>query len=173
MHDIYDTLGLVYAATKQKLSGYFSPKKNVQYHVYVFRKSIQEPGENLDSYHTRLRMMAKNCEFADFDAEIKTQIIQSCASSRLRRKTLREPDLTLVLLLDHGRTLELSEMQASGIEKGTAASVNALDQKIIKRAAEGLKNIPFPTINAGTVEVNILMMVNALLKIKNVEPGVN
>ena len=44
----------------------------------------QELGENLDSYHTRL---------ADVDAETKTQIIQSCASSRLRRKALREPVL--------------------------------------------------------------------------------
>lgn len=132
VHDIYDTLAADdddYAATKQKLSVYFSPKKNVQYQVYVFRKATQEPGENLDSYHTRLRMLAKNCEFADVDAEIKTQIIQSCASSRLRRKALREPDLTLDELLDHGRTLELSEMHASGIERGAAAAVNALDQK--------------------------------------------
>ena len=128
VHDIYDTLAGAdddYAATKQKLSGYFSPKKNVQYQVYVFRNAKQEPGENLDSYHTRLRMMAKNCEFANVDTEIKAQIIQSCASSRLRRKALREPDLTLANLLDHGRTLELSEMHASGIERGTE-SVNAL-----------------------------------------------
>lgn len=104
VHDIYDTLAANdddYATTKQKLFGYFSPKKNIQYQVYVFRKSIQEPGENLSSYQTKLRMSAKNCKFADIDAEIKTQIMQSCASSRLRRKALREPDLTLALLLDH------------------------------------------------------------------------
>lgn len=63
VHDIYDTLATEddkYADTKQMLSGYFSPKKNVQYQVYIFRKAVQEPGENLDSYHTRLRMLAKN-----------------------------------------------------------------------------------------------------------------
>ena len=138
VHDIYDTLAAAddnYEATKTKLSGYFSPKKNIQYQVYIFRKSTQEPGENLDSYHTRLRMLAKTCEFADVDAEIKTQIIQSCTSSRLRRKALREPELTLALLLDHGRTLELSEMQASGIERGAAASVNALEQKRYQKSS--------------------------------------
>lgn len=92
--------------------------------MYVSRKSIEEPAENQDSYHTRLRLLAKNCRFADVDVEIKMQIIQ-----KSHRNVLREPDLTLALLLDHGRTLELFEMQASGIERGTAASVNALDQK--------------------------------------------
>uniref|UniRef100_A0AAQ4Q6X4 Gypsy retrotransposon integrase-like protein 1 n=1 Tax=Gasterosteus aculeatus aculeatus TaxID=481459 RepID=A0AAQ4Q6X4_GASAC len=136
VHDIYDTLSAEddkYAETKQKLSGYFSPKKNVQYQVYIFRKMVQEPGENVDSYHTRLRMLARNCEFADVNAEIKTQIIQSCASSRLRRKALREPELGLEELLDHGRTLELSEMQATGIERGTTAAVNVLDRKTVQK----------------------------------------
>lgn len=134
MHDILDTLAGErdkYADTKQKLSGYFFPKKNIQYQVYMFRKAIQEPGENLDSYVTRVRMLAvkKNCEFANVDAEIKAQIIQSCTSSRLHRKALREPDLTLAFFIDHGRTLNLSEMQASGIERATAATINAQDQK--------------------------------------------
>ncbi|KAK7919301.1 hypothetical protein WMY93_010585 [Mugilogobius chulae] len=65
VHDIYDTLsaeGDKYADTKQKLSAYFTPKKNVQYQVYLFRKAVQEPGENLDTYHTRLRILAKNCD---------------------------------------------------------------------------------------------------------------
>ncbi|KAK7933590.1 hypothetical protein WMY93_004486 [Mugilogobius chulae] len=132
VHDIYDTLsaeGDKYADTKQKLSAYFTPKKNVQYQVYLFRKAVQEPGENLDTYHTRLRILAKNCEFTDTTAEIKTQIIQSCSSSRLRRKALREPDLTLEDILNHGRACELSEMQATGMETGSVATVNKLFHK--------------------------------------------
>lgn len=47
-------------------------------------------------------------------------------------------------------------------------------RKSIKRAVEnGPKNVPYSTINAGTVEVNILTMVDALLKIKIVELVVN
>lgn len=59
------------------------------------------------------RMLAKNSEFTDINREIKAQ---SCTSSRLRRRGLREPDLSLQDLLEHGRTLEFSELQASGIE---------------------------------------------------------
>jgi len=82
-------------------------------------------------------MLAKNCEFSNADEEIKTQVIQCCASSRLCRKALREPDLTLEKLLDHGRTLELSEMQATGIERGTTAAVNVLDRKAVDKHPKG------------------------------------
>ncbi|XP_020555459.2 uncharacterized protein K02A2.6-like [Oryzias latipes] len=132
VHDIYDTVAAEddkYADTKQKLTTYFSPKKNIQYQVFMFRKATQEPGESLDSYHTRLRILAKNCEFTDLTAEIKTQIIQSCTSSRLRRKALREPEISLNDLLDYGRALELSEMQATGMETKTEAVVNKVSSK--------------------------------------------
>uniref|UniRef100_A0A669DPM2 Gypsy retrotransposon integrase-like protein 1 n=1 Tax=Oreochromis niloticus TaxID=8128 RepID=A0A669DPM2_ORENI len=132
VHDVYDTLatdGDKYADTKQKLSAYFAPKKHVQYQIYLFRKAVQESGETLDNYHTRLRILAKNCEFADMAAEIKTQIIQSCTSSQLRRKALREPDLTLDDLLNHGRACELSELQATGMEADKTAAVNKVQHK--------------------------------------------
>ncbi|KAK0132207.1 hypothetical protein N1851_032997 [Merluccius polli] len=132
VHDIYDTFAETdddYNATKTKLNGYFSPKKNTQYLVYKFRKAMQQAGENLDTYHTQLRMLAKDCEFADTDSEIKAQLIQSCSSSRVRRRALREPEMTLEALLNFGRTLELSEQQAVGIEQGATAAVNALEHK--------------------------------------------
>ena len=131
VHDIYDTLadeGDKYADVKARLETYFTPKKNTQYQVYMFRKAVQLPGENLDTYCTRLRMLAKNCEFADTDKEIKAQLIQSCTSTRLRRRALREPDKGLDDLLDHGRSLELSEQQAAGMEQTDTASVNVIQQ---------------------------------------------
>lgn len=84
------------------------------------------------------------------------QIIQSCASSRLHRKVLRKPELKLDELLNHGRTLELSEVSA--IERGTA-----------KQKVDGQKNSILTTA-AGTVKVNILMMVNVPLEANNEEP---
>ena len=132
VHDIYDTLAGEdddFETTKTKLDGYFTPKKNTQYLVYKFRKAAQEQGENLDTYHTRLRMLSRDCEFTDVDSEIKAQIIQSCTSSRLRRRALREPEMTLETLLNFGRTLEISEQQAEGIEQGTSTAVNAIEHK--------------------------------------------
>ena len=84
-----------YWDVKTKLNNYFSPKKNVQYEVYVFRKATQLPDENLDVYNARLHMLAKHCEFGDVDNEIKSQIIESCTSSRVRKYGLRETNKTL------------------------------------------------------------------------------
>lgn len=138
VHDIYDTVAAEtdkYADVKAKLTEYFSPKKNVQYEVYVFRKAAQQPGESLDAYNTRLRMLAKYCEFSDVDNEIKSQIIQSCTSSRVRKYGLREANKTLKELLEYGRTLEISELQSKGIEEGSnpITAVNQIHRKIHKK----------------------------------------
>ena len=88
----------------ERLTEHLTPQGNVEYEIY------------LDQFVIRLRQLASSCEFASVDKEIKSQIILSCSSSRLRRRALREPTITLKGLLDLGRAMELSETQASGIE---------------------------------------------------------
>ena len=74
------------------------------------------PNKNIDSYHARLRSLAKYCDFADIGAEIKSHIIQTCKSTRLRRRALTDASLTLQTLVDFGRSIELSEKQTKTIE---------------------------------------------------------
>ncbi|XP_070531565.1 uncharacterized protein [Ptychodera flava] len=104
-----------YSKAVDALNKYFLPKVNKAYEVYVFRNTNQKQGESLDSYYTRLRQLAQTCDFSNEDEEIKSQIVLSCSSSRLRRRALRE-DLSLKDLLDAGRAFEVSEHQAKGIE---------------------------------------------------------
>ena len=68
----------------EKLTTYFSPKKNMEYEVYQFRKQKQEIGESLDTYHTHLRRLAATCEFADTDREIKGNRNNKTFLQRLR-----------------------------------------------------------------------------------------
>ena len=63
VYDIFETLTDTgesddFDKACEKLTAYFSPKKNIEYEVYVFRKEKQEIGETLDTYHTRLRRLA-------------------------------------------------------------------------------------------------------------------
>ena len=60
----------------------------------------------MSDYVTKLQQLAVNCEFANVNKEIKSQIIQCCASQRLRRKELKTQDMSLEALLDEGRALE-------------------------------------------------------------------
>ena len=115
-----------YTVTKQALDSHFNPKKNVEFERYTFRTAIQLPNENIDSYHARLRSLAKYCDFADIGAEIKSHIIQTCKSTRLRRRALTDTSLTLQTLVDFGRSIELSEKQTKTIEgRATDDPVNS------------------------------------------------
>ena len=74
--EIFDTLPDTgddndYATEVEKLNEYFSPQTSIAYEGYNFRQTKQKDGESLDSFHTRLRQLAKTCEFGDSDKEIK------------------------------------------------------------------------------------------------------
>lgn len=124
-HDIFDTLPVVAGDDDENeldkavkaLTTHFAPKRNREYEVYKFRQAMQEKGEDITAYYTRLRQLAKTCEFSDIDREIMSQIVQNCESSRLRRKALSDPDMTLTKLVDVAKVMELSEMQAKDIER--------------------------------------------------------
>jgi hypothetical protein len=79
VNDIFDTLpdrgeNNNFNAACDALTAYFTPKKNVSFEIFKFRKLQQVPGESIDEYHTRLQIAAKYCEFHDHDTEIKLQI---------------------------------------------------------------------------------------------------
>ena len=115
--EIFDTLpdtGDDFDTAMTKLDSYFPPKKNVDYEIFKFRTTVQNAGETIDQYATRLRKLASNCEFPDLPRELKSTIIQNCTSKHLRRIALRD-DLSLDALLAKGRSKEISEMQAHGI----------------------------------------------------------
>ena len=83
----------------EKLDNYFTPKKNMTYEIFQFRKAVQQSGETVDQFATRLRKLASTSEFTDLAKELKSTIIQNCQSKHLRRVALRE-DLSLDALLD-------------------------------------------------------------------------
>lgn len=127
--DIFDTLPETGAEKDFKkavdaLNKYFSPKQNTEYEVYKFRQASQQVHETIDMFHTRLQQLADTCDFHSKDREVKTQIIQTCTSTRLRRRALREPDMTLTDLLTAARAMEMAEKQASGIEDNASTTVN-------------------------------------------------
>ena len=116
-----------YKTAQEKLDAYFSPKENVDYEILQFRQAVQQPGETVDQFATRLRKIAVNCDFHDVNKEIKAAIIQNCQLKGLRRYSLRQDALTLEGLLAKVHSLEASEMQAIGMEKShphTSEEVN-------------------------------------------------
>ena len=135
VNDIFDTLPNTTATSDENplekaidaLTSYFTPKKNVAYEEYLFHQAKQDPEEKIMAYYTRLKHLSQTCEFADADREIKTQIIQHCTSTKLRRKALHEPATTLQALLEYGKTLELTASQISALENQRTEGVNEIN----------------------------------------------
>ena len=75
--------------------------------------------------------MSETCEFADVDFEIEEQIIIGGNSSKIRKRSLRDPTFDLKAMLLEGRRDEQSTYQAKQIESKEAidGETNKLEQK--------------------------------------------
>ena len=118
-----------FALAKEKLTQYFEPQKYRRYKVYRFRKQKQGDQESLDNFHTRLRNMAKVCEFHDENFEIEEQILIEERPSRIRKRALRDPDFSLKDMLIDGTRDETNNYQEKDIEskEGYAENTNRLE----------------------------------------------
>ena len=107
-----------FTLAKIKLTDYFKPQENKRYEIYKFRQLWQHDDESLDAFHTRLRTMTTNCEFANVELEIEQQIIVGGKSSNIRKKALRDPSYKLKDMLVDGGDNESSLFQSKDIEGG-------------------------------------------------------
>lgn len=83
-----------YAATKTALTDYFKPARNVPYQRHLFRQAKQQESETVTQYVTRLRQLARDCDFGNgTDDFIRDQVIDKCSSTPLRTKLLAEKKL--------------------------------------------------------------------------------
>ncbi|CAB4025058.1 Transposon Ty3-I Gag-Pol poly, partial [Paramuricea clavata] len=116
IQEIFETLpdtGDDYKTALEKLNEHFNPCKNIAFERHVFRQATQRADESMDAFVTRLRTLAKTCQFdTSLDEMIRDQVIEKCASNALRRRLLREQELTLNNLLSIARSFELADCQA-------------------------------------------------------------
>ncbi|KAM7281182.1 uncharacterized protein ISCGN_005682 [Ixodes scapularis] len=115
-----------YQYLKDKLDAYFYPRMNTTFEVFQFRQATQLQGESVGQFSIRLRLLARNCGFANADEEIKNQIIFATTSSRLRRVALKQ-DLNLPSLLNQARLLEDVNRATTAMEgSSTTTTVHAI-----------------------------------------------
>ena len=156
-HDIYTTLELpegeddLYTKSKTALTNYFKPKVNVEYEKYIFRNCKQNQNEALDSFCTRLRQLSLNCGFVDKEAEIKSQIIQGCLSTKLRTTALKKPEWSLQDMIDHAKAMELVKSHAEGMVSGNPEMVNKLNSQFKKKNDSSFKANKSDTKNYSNV----------------------
>ena len=111
-----------------KLTEYIEPKKNIPFERHAFRQAAQGPTESIEAYVTRLRSLAKSCDYNKVDEMIRDQVVDKCASNSIRRRLLRETDLTLDGILRIARSIEASDLHATAMEAGLGPSEQQVNQ---------------------------------------------
>lgn len=58
--------------------------KTVDYHRFIFRTTRQESGETFQSFYDRLCIASQKCGFADWESQMKDQIIEKSSVTEIR-----------------------------------------------------------------------------------------
>ena len=143
MEDIYGTLTGnkdLYSTAKPLFETHFTPKKNVELKIFTFRRTHQEPAENMDAFVTRLRQQATRSTSANADLEIKLQIIQGCRSNAFRKACLRD-NLGLDKILENVRGMEAANRYAEIIEQSGRQATNAMKNSKNRKTPKGRHGI--------------------------------
>ena len=106
------------------LTDHFEPTKNVIYERYIFNTTEQKQ-ENVDEYVCKLRELARSCDFgAMTDQMVRDRIVLGTRDNSVRKRLLREPDLTLDRAITLCRTSERTATQIQKIASNEQQSVN-------------------------------------------------
>ena len=88
------------------------------------------------------------CEYGDSTEEqIRDKAIATCNSTKLRRKLLAEPDLTLEKVLQIGQSMEQAQHHLSTIEQkstpSTSETTNQEELNVLRYHRRSVPKIPF------------------------------
>jgi len=147
VQDIFDTLPEEetpendYAKAIAALDKYFTPRTNIPYERFIFRRTGIEEGENITRYVTKLKQLAVSCEFADRDDMIRDQVIEKCKSDQLRRKLLEKGStLTLVDVITISQTYETVTKQSGDIASGGNVMPSCADIGKVSKSSSNINN---------------------------------
>ena len=111
----------------EALRTYFVPQVNTVYERYTFFSQTQGD-DMISSFISRLRKFASTCNFGALrDELIRDKLVLSCNDVSLRRRLLREKDLSLSQAIDLAITFEETKSQIQRID-GPVPSTSADSQ---------------------------------------------
>ena len=113
-----------YKKILKKFAEYCRPKKMLVYERYRFWKRAQKEGEPFDSWFKDLRIIAKDCEFAEEDNMIRDMIVFYVFDKKVQERMLRKSDLTLKDAMDACRAAESSQSQLAEIRQENVTSIS-------------------------------------------------
>ena len=115
-----------YTVVLKKFEDYCRPKKNIVYERFRFWSRCQKEGEPFDKWVKDLRLMARDCEFAEEDNMIRDNLVFRVFDKRTAERMLRKSELPLKDAMDICRAAESSQNQLAEIRKEDNVAVSAV-----------------------------------------------
>ena len=108
-----------YRTIREMLFAHFKPHRVVFTEVMVFRRAKRFEGESASEFATRLRGLAKYCEFKEIDAEILQQFVAGIDRPEVERKCVTAENLTLAKAIEIATSLENLDANVKGLHAPT------------------------------------------------------
>ena len=108
------------------------PRSNKVFARYRSHLRVQQAGESFEQFLTELKLLVKDCGYADPDEMVRDRVVIGCYSSKAREKLIHEgSDLKLEKAIDVARTEEISQaqLQTMATENPSINSVKTKKQK--------------------------------------------
>ncbi|CAG2216619.1 unnamed protein product [Mytilus edulis] len=116
----------------ENFEAYVKPKSNQVFSSYKFQCRLQKTNETCEEFVTDLKVLVKDCQYANPDRMVRDRIVFGTKSSKVREKLINEgSELTLEKALDIARTYELSQRQLQTMNIGEDPNVNSINRKKI------------------------------------------
>ncbi len=124
---VLNTLGLTndemdnYETILSKLEGHFLPQRNILVERAIFNKAVQGENETIDQFITRLRHLARSCDFRTMEESIlRDRLVEGTSDSAAQKRLMRERDPDLDKCINDLRASELLKAkpeQVHGLRK--------------------------------------------------------
>ena len=118
-----------------KFEEYVTPKANPIFARYKFQERMQGSGEPFEQFVTDLKLLVKDCGYADSDQMVRGRIVFATNSHKVREKLLSHgATLDLIKAIDIARSHELAQGQMKAMNSRAPANVDSHDIHAVGRA---------------------------------------
>ena len=134
-HERYETFGMAADSTlvqvMDKFESHFKGEKRTVFHRFQFWSLARSEGEPIMEFIGKLKLLAKDCEFAEEQNMIRDKVVFTVKEKQLKERLLRETDLTLAKCEEICRAFEVTqeEMRKMCTPMTSTASVHAIKHK--------------------------------------------
>ena len=129
------------------VSKHFDPVPAITVQRYKFNVRIRQPGENVATFLSELRLLATKCDFQNsLEDMLRDRIVIGVNDPNIQRRLLAEPNLTA---LEIAQALETAERGSADLQPAPAGTAVSVPVNAVGRQRRGVNKDPVKCFRCG------------------------